>query len=249
MDFEKCKKALEEYLKNYDLSQKEISLKYHHSCAVADLMAELAFRLGLEKEEIILAKVIGLLHDIGRFEQLKKYQSYSDWNVDHALESCNYLFQQGHIRDFVEDSQYDTIIETAIRYHNQYQLPKLKKKEKLFAKMIRDMDKVDIYKQVAIHYPHTFDVDTLTEERLKEFQKRKPLKLTKEKSLSSDAILVQLAFLFDINFEESFDILIETDNFDFYLSTIEVAPNSEKLWRKIREICFDTINQGVKKGR
>ena len=54
-----------------------------------------------------------------------------------------------------------------------------------------------------------------------------------------------LAFIFDINFDESFDILVNTDNFDLFLSTIEVEKNSEKLWKKLKEICFDQINQGV----
>ena len=51
--------------------------------------------------------------------------------------------------------------------------------------------------------------------------------------------------LYDINFDESFDILVNTDNFDLFLSVIEVDENSEKLWKKIREICFDKINIGI----
>ena len=57
----------------------------------------------------------------------------------------------------------------------------------------------------------------------------------------TDKVLLVLAFIFDINFEESFDILVNTDNFDFYLSMVEVALDSEKLWKKVREICFDKI--------
>jgi len=101
----------------------------------------------LTKEQMELAKIIGLLHDIGRFEQFKKFGSFSDKNVDHADESCNYLFKDGHIRDFIEDDRYDSIIEKAIRYHNKFRVPKLSDEELLFTKMIRDMDKVDIYKQ------------------------------------------------------------------------------------------------------
>ena len=62
---------------------------------------------------------------------------------------------------------------------------------------------------------------------------------------SSILVLTRLSFIFDINFNESFDILVSSDNFDLFLSTIEVDSNSEKLWKKIREICFDKINRGI----
>ncbi len=247
MDFEMCKKAFEEYVKDYDQKEENIALKYHHSYAVSELMAELAFRLQLSKEERVVAQIIGLLHDIGRFEQWKKYHSFRDSNVDHADASCIYLFEEGHIRDFVESNQYDSIIEKAIRYHNKLSCPKMNAKESLFSKMIRDMDKVDIYKQTAIHKEQTFDCDKISKEALEEFKKEKPLKKIRDQKYESDKILVQLAFLFDINFDESFDILVETDNFDLYLSTIDVKENSEKLWKKIKEICFDKINRGVEK--
>lgn len=247
MDFEKCGCAFDEYTSAYDLKDEMIALKYHHSYAVSDLMVELAFRLELTKEQMELAKIIGLLHDIGRFEQLRKFGSFSDKNVDHADESCNYLFKDGHIRDFVEDDQYDSIIEKAIRYHNKFQVPELNEEELLFTKMIRDMDKVDIYKQCAIHLDDRFDADEVNKELLEEFKNFRcgSKDLVKSKT---DATLIHLSFIFDINFDESYDILVETDNFDLYLSMIEVSPNSEKLWKKVREICFDKINQGVTKG-
>ena len=245
MDFEKCKKVFDEYVNTYDRGEKGINSKYHHSYAVSELMAELAFRLNLSKEEIVLAKVIGLLHDIGRFEQLRKANAFNDIVLDHAEISCDYLFKEGHIRDFIEDDSYDAIIENAIRYHNKYALPELKGKELLFSKMIRDMDKVDIYKQLALRPSLVFDVDSISEGALEQFKHR--VSVDKKYQQASDQIVSALAFVFDINFEESYDILVETDNFDLFLSTVEVMPNSEKLWKKLREVCFDKINQGINK--
>lgn len=244
--FERVRQEFEKYISNYDINQMEISLKYHHSYEVAELMAELAYRLDLSCEQLELAKIIGLLHDIGRFEQFKKYQSFNDKNVDHADESCNYLFKDKHIRDFIEIDKYDEIIEKAIRYHNKLELPDdLNEEVLLFSKMIRDMDKVDIYKQLAIHYQYEFKANDVTVECLRDFQQEKSIN-KKDKKTKTDATLIVLSFIFDINFEESFDILVSTDNFDLFLSTIEVAEDSEKLWRKVREICFDKINRGIK---
>jgi putative nucleotidyltransferase with HDIG domain len=247
MDFIKAKDAFENYVRSYDLKDKNINLKYHHTYKVVELMAELAFRLGLSKEDIELAKLIGLLHDIGRFEQLKEYDSFSDKNMDHADFGCHYLFQDYHIRDYGidEDTETAKIIEKAIRNHNKLEIEEgLNEKELLFAKMIRDMDKVDIFRVLAIEFKNEFTANEVSKEVLEEFSLKKsiPNKLVKSKS---DGTLVKLSFLFDINFNESYDILVENDNFDLYLSTVEVSEDSEKLWKKVREISFDQINKGI----
>lgn len=247
--FEKAKLEFDKYISNYDMKNNDISLKYHHSLAVSELMGELAFRLNLTKEQIELARVIGLLHDIGRFEQIKEFNSQVDSKtIDHADESVKYLFDNKHIRDFIEEKKYDKIIKTAIKNHNKYKIPSTIKDEEvlLFTKMIRDMDKVDIYKQVSINYEREFNASEVTRKVLKDFKNEKLIDL-KFRKTKTDATLAQLAFIFDINFNESFDILVSTDNFDLYLSMVEVEEHSEKLWNKIKELCFDKINRGVDK--
>ena len=110
--------------------------------------------------------------------------------------------------------------------------------------MIRDCDKIDIFYQTAVHYEFKFTADEVTKEVLEEFKNEKTINSEMCKSTSDNIVLV-LAFVYDINFNESFDILVETDNFDLYLSSIIVDENSENLWKKIREVCFDKINRGV----
>ena len=110
--------------------------------------------------------------------------------------------------------------------------------------MIRDMDKVDIYKQLAVHYNHTFNAEEVSPEVLELFKNEKCIR-NDSKANNSIKILIRLSFIFDINFNESFDILVSSDNFDLFLSTVEVNSNSEKLWKKLRELCFDKINRGV----
>lgn len=242
---EKAIEKFKEYTSNYDMSIMEISLKYQHSFTVSKLMGELAYRLELDKGKIEVARVIGLLHDIGRFEQFTKYKVLSDEFSDHAEESIIYLFDEGHIRDFIDLDKYDNVIKTAIKYHNKFEIPNnLEDDCLLFTKMIRDMDKVDIYKQLAVHYNYIFEADSVSEEVLKYFKEEKQIPTSMVKSNSDDVVFF-LSFLFDINFEESFDILVSSDNFDLFLSTVDVASNSENLWRKIRELCFDKINRGV----
>ena len=65
------------YTSNYDMKIAEIKRKYNHSIRVMNLAKKYAKILGFKENDIELATVIGLLHDIGRFEQFKKYLEIS----------------------------------------------------------------------------------------------------------------------------------------------------------------------------
>lgn len=235
-----------DYVANFDLKEKAIALKQGHSIAVMDLMGELAFRLELSIEDIKLARLIGLLHDIGRFPQWEQYKTFEDAkSIDHADASADYLFKEGHIRDFIDTDEYDSIIEKAIRNHNKYKIEDgLNERELLFSKMIRDTDKIDIFKQLAIKYDMKFNANEVTTEVLEAIKNESMVTNTDAKTETDDTLRT-LGFVFDINFNESYDLLVSTDNFDFFLSCVDVSEDSEKLWRKIKEICFDKINRGV----
>lgn len=245
--YEEARLAFENYMDNYDRSNYLITIKYMHTYKVVDLMAELAFRLNLDREHLELAKIIGLLHDIGRFEQIRRFNIISDkvTNIDHADESCAYLFDNEHIRDFIKDNKYDSIIRKAIYNHNKLKIETdLNEEELKYAKMIRDMDKVDIYRVMATNYTEKFNASEITEEVLKNFSLHKSIDNNLVKT-DTDKTISRLSFIFDINYDESLDILVGTDNFDLYLATVDIDFDSEKLWKKLREICFDTINKGV----
>jgi len=71
LDFEKIITAFNEYIGKYDMNNINIKLKYLHTLEVVKIWDQLATILSLDKESKELAKLIGLLHDIGRFEQVK----------------------------------------------------------------------------------------------------------------------------------------------------------------------------------
>lgn len=134
------------YVSNYDMSDENIKLKYNHSFRVMSLSEKYAKKLKFSDEDIKLAKVIGLLHDIGRFEQLKIYHSYSDYKtVDHADYGVEQLFDKGLIKKFWSNEEDYNIIRTAIQYHNKLKLPdNLDHRTRMHCELIRDTDKIDI---------------------------------------------------------------------------------------------------------
>ena len=237
----KLEQAFDNYIKNYDLNNVKIKWKYYHSYKVKELMKELSYRLDLTEKETEVAEVIGLLHDIGRFEQIRLTNSFSDIKngIDHADESCVYLFDQGHIKDFYDDEDYYEIIKDAIKNHNKLAIDdKVTGKNLLFSKMIRDMDKVDIYRVLSEKYSYEYDKDDATKEVLDSFNNEKSID-TKLLKTRTDRVYSFLAFIYDINFKESFNIFKENNCVDKVFPIIKAKENSkqelEQLINKIKK--------------
>ncbi len=128
----------------------EFDLKAEHMIRVMNNSISIATSLGLTEEEIALAGIIGLLHDIGRFEQQKLFHTFVDKDsLDHALLSAQLLFDGKLLHLFLKDTAYYIIIRDAILNHNRYVIKDgLDKQTLLQAKILRDADKLDIYPQV-----------------------------------------------------------------------------------------------------
>ena len=78
IDLEKAKNEFIKYTNNYDLTNSHITRKIYHSLRVMEVSKKIAEDLKLTQEQIDLATLIGLLHDIARFEQRKRYGTYYD---------------------------------------------------------------------------------------------------------------------------------------------------------------------------
>ena len=146
LDRHAAKRTFSEYVENYDCRDEKIRLKIEHTYKVAKLCEQIAVSEGLSRADVDLAWLIGLLHDIGRFEQLRQYGTFIDADsIDHAELGADILFKQGKIREFIADTDYDSLIELAVRCHSRYRLPEgLTEREMMFCDIIRDADKVDI---------------------------------------------------------------------------------------------------------
>ncbi len=92
-----------EYVRNYDPSDGKIKLKIDHTYRVAGLCQSIAKSLGLSGADVDIAWLLGMLHDIGRFEQIKRFGTFNDaHSVDHAEFGADLLFKDGLIRKFAE---------------------------------------------------------------------------------------------------------------------------------------------------
>ena len=120
-----------------------LKLKQDHTRRTCDQMLFLAKELGLSDEQKRIAEVIALFHDIGRFEQFVLHLTYYDpQSVNHCLLGLEVL-RKTKVLDEVDGPQRQ-LIEKAIEYHGLKELPPgLDGDCLLFAKLIRDADKID----------------------------------------------------------------------------------------------------------
>lgn len=160
MNRQKIKDAFDSYVQGFDLNNPKIRLKYEHTYHVAENCEEIAedvfeneaaayahdSRLAGETAEDT-AWLIGMLHDIGRFEQLKRYDTFNDrLSIDHAAFGADLLFGEEHlIRNFSDNARLYPLLEEAVRDHSLYRLPEgLDPVTEIFCNIIRDADKIDI---------------------------------------------------------------------------------------------------------
>ena len=87
-----------------------------------------------------------MLHDVGRFEQLRRYNTFNDaQSISHAALSASVLFDEGHIRDYIDDAAEDALLRTAVAWHSAFRLPEeLDDRTRMFCQILRDADKIDI---------------------------------------------------------------------------------------------------------
>lgn len=154
IDRQRAEAAFRAYTARYDLNDGMIRHKVEHTFRVAGNCERIAESLGMCGEDVTFAWFLGLLHDIGRFEQVRRFGTFIDSvSVDHAEFGADLLFRENLIREFIGESfpeEDQALLETAIRQHNKLTLPEnLDERTGCFCNLIRDADKADIFRVVA----------------------------------------------------------------------------------------------------
>lgn len=233
------------YVEEYDMSIEQIKQKYIHSLKVYMLCIEIGKSLRLSAKLLEVAGIIGLLHDIGRFEQWKVYHTFKDEKSrDHGLLSTQILFEQGLIRRFVKDDKYDEIIRLAILNHGKPELPDgLDKRTSLFCKIIRDADKLDILK-LRVENPNLAlpSKGAVSDTVMERFRRQKSIRFADTNS-SNDSILLTLGMIFDINFRHSLEVIKFGRYIDKIVDTLKVDEQPE-----VKDILDKYIKEKTKGG-
>lgn len=121
IDFNEYKKYFDDYAARYDHTDGRVALKIVHTYAVVSVMENLCQKRLLPPHTAGLALLCALFHDIGRFEQLKQYDTFLDHkSVDHASLSCRVL-RENHVLDRLPETDREAVL-TAIENHNKLRI-------------------------------------------------------------------------------------------------------------------------------
>lgn len=218
------KKWFSDYCRSFYSSnmedQKNIELKEQHTYRVCENIREIAKGLALGGERVILAEAIALFHDVGRFPQYAKHKTFRDSiSVNHGILGAQTLIEEKVLNNLPEEEQ--EIIVQSVRFHNAFSVPKREGEDKVFfIRLVRDADKLDIWRvfldyyegpdeskasAVALGLP---DTPEYSEDALSSLYNEKIVSFSTIKTLN-DFKLLQLSWVFDLNFLPSFRLLSE----------------------------------------
>jgi len=205
-----------EYVRSFcnddPMQQRIFLLKEEHTLRVCKEIRAIGLNIGWSADELGLAEIIALFHDIGRFEQYARYKTFVDIRSEnHAELGLTILDREGLLAGFDEELQ--RIIVESIRHHNRAALPCDGGEEGwlLYAKLLRDADKLDIWRVVTDYYNRSNDERNGAIEldlpdtpgfsaEVAEELSRQSIVHTKHLKNLNDFKLLQMGWVFDINF-------------------------------------------------
>ena len=242
--------AFREYAEKYDVTNINITLKIAHTYRVADISEQIV-TANVKLLDPSFAWLLGLLHDIGRFEQITRYGTFKDaLSVDHAELGADILFREELIETFptISDEQLQ-IAETVIRLHNKLSLPKnLDAITIRYANVLRDADKVDIFRVLTEPPYDDRNIEDLfiRPEVMQCVKKHKcvprPDKIDTPFN-ALEALISQICMAFELVYPESKKIVIEQG---YLRKLLEFLPSNDPNSGLVVAEIFECVKSSVK---
>jgi hypothetical protein len=225
-----------------------LRFKQEHTARTCEEIVRLAHELALDADETRIAELTALFHDVGRFSQFAQYRTYNDFrSIDHGQRGVEVLREEKILDSLpAEERQW---VETAVALHGRRSLPSaLKGRALLFTRLIRDADKIDIFRVVTEYYkrycqdPDNFaleielpDSPEYCPEVLEAVWNEETVDWGKLRTLT-DAKLCQLGWVYDLNFTAS---LRRIEQCGYLAELIGFLPQDDAIQRLCQKVQVD----------
>jgi len=236
--------------------RKNFDVKRKHTADVCANMLLIAQDLGLDEQQALLAETVALLHDVGRFPQYQEYKTFQDSrSVNHAALGAKVLLESFVLLRLSKEER--ELVVRAVTLHNVLAIPEgLDDETLLFVRMVRDADKLDIWRvfleyfaqpkpdqatAVALGLP---DLPEYSPEILARLHQRKLVLLSALKTLT-DFKLLQLAWIFDLNFIASLRIVAQKQYIDRFAVTLPQTDVIADAVDSVREYLNEKLGRGA----
>jgi len=197
-----------------------IRLKEGHTKRVCNEIVMLGEALNLPAQDMLLAETMALFHDLGRFEQYASYGTFEDAkSTNHAALGLRELAKHRVLSVCTDTEQ--RLIAKAIGKHNVRILSRDEDGRALFfAKLLRDADKLDIWQVFIDYYDSPCDQRNSTiawglpdeprcSPRIVNALNRQEMADTRHMATLNDYKLLQISWVFDVNFAPTFGAVYE----------------------------------------
>jgi hypothetical protein len=241
-----------EFLQGSEFDAANVQLKRDHTWRVL----ELARRISREAEPVPelreLAHLAALFHDVGRFPQYARYQTFQDQiSVNHAYQGVLTL-KLHRVLEEVPAAARRLVLGT-VALHNRRCLPRgLSGELKSLTQIVRDADKLDIFAIMLAHFspgtPHNNVVnlelkphpDNYTPEILAQLRRRQMVNYHKMVWVN-DFKLMLCSWVYDLNYRKSRKVFRERGYLEELLGYLPRSPEMISLGQQLRE---DLANGG-----
>ena len=229
-----------------------LALKWSHSFSVSREAGRIARGMNYEPKRILHAEILGLLHDVGRFPQYRDFGTFYDAaSVDHGELGWETVSGSRILYSLDEDER--LAILDGIRYHNKKEIPLDIRRSSLgMARLIRDADKLDVFEVVQRYLeegrirellpriPETWEVsggvlDSLMDSGRASYSQVRSV---------GDFLLVQLSWIFDLNYPPSFRRVLERSVIERIETRLPLEPRVRTIIERARIIARSSAAEG-----
>lgn len=233
--------------------QRNMDLKQEHTLRVCREIVQLGIQLNLNRFDLYLAEVMALFHDIGRFEQYARYQTFVDRDSVNHAELGVQVLQRQRMLDLLDNASQDVILR-AISYHNRAFVPQDETPRCLFfTRLLRDADKLDIWKVVIDYYyagnGHRneaislgfLDTPGISDTVYADLMARRIVDIRHLHNLN-DFKLLQVGWIYDINFTPTFQAIQERRYLEQLRATLPQGARLEQIFKIIDIYLEERLN-------
>lgn len=227
-----------------EADNRAIQLKREHTRRVCRNARMLANKLEISEKDAALAEIMALLHDIGRFRQYRQYRSFRDADTEnHAVLGVREI--QSHAMVDGLSAEDSALVLEAVRLHNVFAIPaEIAKRQRFFLELLRDADKLDIWKVFGEYYEHReapetesvalglpdspgcskAALDAVVEGRLVRVESLRNL---------NDFKLLQVSWVYDLNFAPSVCAMLEKGHLDRLRTFLPDTPEIREAFDRV----------------
>jgi hypothetical protein len=234
--------------------QSALDLKQAHIERVCNAILDIGQHEGLSDDALYMAEASALLHDIGRFEQYRKYKTFSDARSEnHAVLGLKVIKENNVLQGI--DPEKARIIIRAVKYHNRAALPAGENgRDLFFMKLLRDADKVDIWHVVTDYYGNAHknrnptielnlpDTPEISDSVCRSLMKGNIVQM-RDLGTLNDFKLLQIGWIYDVNFRRTFQIVHEKKYLEQLRQALpEGSTRIDQVYERAREYLYQIIS-------